>query len=174
MILTLISLIVFAVYLFFMIKRYSIPKSLSDTYYLLGKTDDPKVFNRLRASIFTAMMWIISFTLLPVILEATPDNWKFLAYLALAGICFVGAAPEFKDPLEGKVHTTSAYVAAIFGILWSVIAVGAAGRIALGVSAFIVLAAALMTDSLKSSRTFWLEMIAFGTVYISCLFELLP
>lgn len=169
MILTIISLLIFVVYLFFAIKRYGIPTSLSETYYLLG--GEP--FNRLKASIFTFALWAMAIILLPVMIDVTPDQWRFLAFLALAGICFVGAAPEFMDEFEGKVHTISAITAACFGLLWALAVCKQTGLISLGVSAFAVLVAALMTDTFKSSRTFWLEMIAFGTVYLSTMLMLL-
>lgn len=169
MILTIISLLIFVVYLFFAIKRYGIPTSLSETYYLLG--GEP--FNRLKASIFTFMMWAIAFTLLPTMLDITPESLQFLAFLALTGICFVGAAPQFKEKSEGKVHTISAIIAACFGLLWALAVCKQTGLISFGVSAFAVLVAALMTDTFKSSRTFWLEMIAFGTVYLSTMLMLL-
>lgn len=173
MISTILSFLIFVVYLIFVLRYIGhVPKSLSETYYYLGNPNYPqdhewKMQYRLKASIFTAMMWSIAFLLLPTMLDVTPEGWKFLAFLALAGICFVGAAPEFKDEFVGRVHVIGAYSAAIFGILWATVVIGAAGRIALGVSVFVVLAAALMTDSLKSSRTFWLELVAFATVYLS-------
>lgn len=174
------SLLVFVLYLFFVLKKIGhLPKSLSETYYYLGSNfvypregwNDN--FNRLKASIFTFALWVMAFLLLPVMISKTPESLQFLTFLAIAGICFVGAAPEFKDSFEGKVHSTSAIISAVFGILWATVVIGAAGRIALGVSVFVVLAVALMTDSLKSSRTFWLELVAFATVYLSVLFSLL-
>lgn len=169
MVLTLLSLFIFALYLALSIESYGIPPSLSETYYLLGRT--PFGFNKLKASIFTFMMWAISFTLLPAMLDLTPDSFKFLMFLALASICFVGAAPNFKDPDEGKVHSTSAILAACFGILWSVLM--PFGFIGLGLAIFGVLVGALATDTIKDSRIFWLEMIAFGCVYLTAIFNLL-
>lgn len=181
MILFLISFSIFAIYLFSVLKYIGdVPQSLSETYYLLGNRyyhlfDDPSEmgFNHLRASIFTLMMWLVSFTLLPAMLDLTPYNLQFLAFLALTGICFVGAAPQFKLEFEGKIHVTAAYSAAFFGLLWALTVCKQTALISLGVSIFAVLVAALMTNTFKSSRTFWLEMVAFGTVYISTLFMLL-
>lgn len=164
MILTIISLLIFVVYLFFAIKRYGIPTSLSETYYLLG--GEP--FNRLKASIFTFMMWAIAFTLLPTMLDVTPENFKFLAFLALAAICFVGAAPEFKKQYEGSVHTTTAVIAAVFGLSWSMLV--AHGYVPLIASLVFSLSAGFATATLKYGLTFWMELVAFNTVYFSLIF----
>lgn len=163
MILTIISLLIFVVYLFFAIKRYGIPTSLSETYYLLG--GEP--FNRLKASIFTFMMWAISFTLLPAMLDITPEDRQFLIFLALGAICFVGTAPNFKETFEGKVHTTSAVFAAFFGLSWALAMPH--GFICVGLSLLAVLVGALATATIKDSRTFWLEMVAFASVYMTAI-----
>lgn len=168
MALTIISLLIFVLYLVYTIKRYGIQPSLSETYYLLGKTPDG--FNKLKASIFTVMMWAISFTLLPAMLDITPDGFKFLMFLALASICFVGTAPNFKEEFEGKVHSVSAILAACFGILWAVLMPH--GFLGLGLAMLGVLAGAKVTGTMKGSRIFWLEMIAFATVYLTALFNL--
>lgn len=173
--LVILSLLIFIVYLVLVV-RYAgaVPESLSETYYLLGNKyyklhSDPSgmSFRRLRASIFTAMMWVIALLLMIPLLELTPELGKPLVFLALGSIMFVGAAPQFHDEMEGKVHTTAAIMAAIFGIVWALLF--AEGLYWLLVSAFGCLVAALVTGTIKSSRTFWLEMVAFGTVYMSSL-----
>lgn len=161
MVLTLISLLIFALYLVSVLRYIGhIPTSLSETYYLIP-----------HGVWFTLMMWAISFTLLPAMLDLTPDGFKFLMFLALASICFVGTAPNFRDEFEGKVHSTSAILAACFGILWSVLM--PFGFIGLALAIFGVLVGALMTDTIKDSRIFWLEIIAFGCVYLTAIFNLL-
>lgn len=179
MITALLSLAIFAAYLFFVLKYVGkVPQSLSETYYLLGNKQyymfpDPleMEFNRLRASLFTFMMWAISITLLPAMLDITPESRQFLAFLALSAICFVGAAPNFKDEFEGNVHKASAVIAAICGLLWVVFATDNWPMIIL--SAFCVLVAALRTNTAWTSRVFWLEMIAFGSVYLAAIFQTL-
>lgn len=175
--LTLISFFIFIVYLV-LVLRYigDIPRSLSETYYYLGSPHYPRSgwaemkFNRLRASIFTLMMWDIAFTLLPVMLDITPEGQQFLAFLALAAICFVGAAPEFKEKYEGRVHTTAAVIAAVVGLAWSILV--AHGYIPLIASLIFSLAAGFATATLKYGLTFWLELVAFNTVYFSLILVL--
>lgn len=171
--LVILSLLIFIVYLVLVIRYVgAVPESLSETYYLLGNKyyklhSDPSgmSFHRLRASIFTGMMWVIALLLMIPLLELTPELGKPLVFLSLGAIMFVGAAPQFHDEMEGKVHTTSAYVAAVLGIAWALLF--AHGLFYLFASAFLCLAGAVMTGTVKSSKTFWLEMVAFATVYLS-------
>lgn len=150
-------------YLFFVLRHIGhVPASLSETYYLIQPN----------GCLFTAMMWTISFCLLPAMLDLTPDSLQFLAFLALAAICFVGTAPNFRQAFEGKVHTRAAWVAAIFGILWSLTATSE-GSVMLVVSLMACLIIGGNTKTLKTCKVFWAEMVAFGTVYLSTLFMLL-
>lgn len=169
--LVLLSLAIFLAYLIPVIREFGIPDSLSDTYYLLGKSSDPRTFNRLKASLFTAMMWVIAILLMVPLLDVTPELGKPLAFLSLAAIMFVGAAPEFQEDMEGKVHTIAAWVAAVLGIAWAVLF--AHGFAWLAISFISMCVAANMTKTEKSSLTFWLEMVAFCTVFISAIFMVL-
>lgn len=157
MIAAVISFLIFVAYVIMVLGYLTyIPASLSETYYLL-----PGGVKHL----FPAMLWTVSFLLLPKALDVTPPEWQFLIFLALAAIVFVGAAPEFHDPQEGKTHTVAAYAAAILGIAWAVIA--ADGFFYLVLSFIVACLAANATRTVKSGLTFWLELIAFSTVYIS-------
>lgn len=158
-----LSFLIFVLYLIFAL-RYSgkVPPSLSETYYIL-----PGNWRHC----FTGMMWSVSFLLLPVAFKVTAEVWQFLIFLALAAICFVGAAPEFHEKTEGRVHTISAYIAAALGIAWALIATK--GWPWLALSFFGNLVAALVTDTVKDSRIFWLEMVAFATVYLSIFYMII-
>lgn len=162
MVLVIISLLIFVVYLIFSLRYIGhVPASLSETFYLIGKA----------RHCFTAMMFSIAVTLLPAMLNITPESRQFLAFLALSAICFVGAAPNFKDEFEGKVHKTSAVIAAVCGLLWVVFATDAWPMIILSV--FCASMAAFRTNTARTSRVFWLEMIAFGSVYLSAIIQAL-
>lgn len=169
--LTHISFFVYVIYLTLVIRYIAeIPQSLSETYYFLGSKRYPSAdwqdnFDRLIASLFTLAMWAMAFTLLPAMLDVTPENLQFLVFLAIAGICFVGAAPEFKQKYEGRVHTVSAWFAAVFGLSWAMFA--AKGYIPLAASLTFSLAAGFATATLKRSLTFWMELVAFNTVFLS-------
>lgn len=138
-----------------------IPHSLSDTYYMYK---DIKQWLRY---LFPIMMFSMSGLLMPVWLEATEGGGlQFLSFLTCAAIMFVGAAPNFKSVgIESTIHTVSAIIAAICAMLWCIFVVGSYGIILSYLVIFLILA--LCTKSIKSSYTFWLEMIAFFSLFVS-------
>lgn len=106
--LVIISLVIFLAYLAGMYKYFGIPYSISDTYYKLEKRKKGLGW------LFTAMCWGVSGTLLPALLDLTPESYQFTAFLSCAGLMFVGAAPQFKLSLTGAVHYGAAAVCVIF------------------------------------------------------------
>lgn len=171
MIAAIISFIIFIAYLVCTVRyNKAVPSSLSVTYYILGASRDqkyPEGFNRLRASIFTFVLWEMLLLLIVPMMDMTPDNLRFLAFLCLAAIGFVGAAPEFYDLNVYRIHASSAVISATAGIAWALAAGARAGMVGLTLAAAISLSLALASRTLVSSRTFWLEMVAFGTVYFT-------
>ena len=105
-----ISFIVIFSYLIFVVAKFGIPKSISDTYYLLGRC----------GWLFQLALGLTAFTAVPVIIDASSESTQFLAFLGCAGLAFVAAAPLFKMDLEGKVHFTSAYICCGSLALWQV------------------------------------------------------
>ena len=166
MILTLLSLSIFLLYLAIVLRYINhVPQSLSETFYLIG--DQPKCY------LFTATLWVMVFTLMPPLLDITADNWDFLAFLALTGIGFVGAAPFFHDSGEGTVHTVAAIIAAVFGLAWCAAALKWWSAATIGVSLAGCTFGAYKTKTIRSGRTFWLEMVAFASVYLSAIIKML-
>lgn len=86
MILTLLSLLVFASYVGVMIyKTKGIPYSISDTYYILS--------NRYWLGI---CMILQSLLLLPAALDASTENSQFLIFLSVVGMIVLGVSPNFR------------------------------------------------------------------------------
>lgn len=137
----------------------TIPSSLSNTYYMYKEKKEWLKY------LFPIMMFLTSGFLLPAWLEATEGSvWQFLSFLTCASIMFVGAVPNFKNAnIESKIHEISAICAAVFSILWSVIVVGSWAFIIMWLLYFIVIA--LLTNTLKKSYIFWLEMSAFMSLF---------
>lgn len=105
-----VSLVIIFGYLTFVIAKFGIPRSISDTYYLLGK----------KGWLFQLALFGTAFTVVPVLIDRSSENTQFLAFLACAGLAFVAAAPMFKMELEGKVHYVSAAVCCCGLVLWQV------------------------------------------------------
>lgn len=102
-----LSLAVIATYVGVMIHRERIPSSISATYYSLK--------HRLW---FGATMWLTAGMLMPAILESTPCSYQFTAFLACAGMMMVGVAPNFREGIDKKVHTTGAVLCILFSQVW--------------------------------------------------------
>lgn len=156
-----IAFIIYLIYNGIAIKLFGIPESLSDTYYLYKeKKDWMRIF-------FPLMMFSMVGLLMPAWLEiSTGSMLQFLAFLAAASIAFVGAAPTFKNGgMDYKVHSISAYCAAVFSILW-VVLVSKLWIMPIIWFVFITLLA-ILTKSVKTSSIYWLETIAFMSTFMS-------
>ena len=104
-----------------------------------------------------ALLALAALMMLPPMLDCTPDNWQFLAFIACASLVFVATAPSYIEKFEGMVHSISAIVCAACAIAWAaaVVPVALVGCALLIVAAF---------D--KKHRLLWLELSAFATAYI--------
>lgn len=103
------------------------------------------------------LLSLAALTMLLPMLDCTPDNWQFLAFLACAALAFVASAPSYLEKFEGRVHSVSAILCAACAIAWAVAVVPLAliGCVLLIVAAF---------D--RKHRLLWLELSAFATAYI--------
>lgn len=162
LILVLISFCIFIAYNLFICNKYSVPTSLSASYYNLPV--------KLRW-VFTVFMWVIAIILLiPWInISESFTDWRqylrFLAFLTCGLICFVGTAPNFRAfEMENKVHTISATTAAATALIWCF---SCAYMYIGNIISFIlcVIVVGLRTETLKSCKVYWLEMIAFAVTY---------
>lgn len=149
-----ISFILFIVYVVAMILMFGIPASISDTYYLLERK------RRGLGWLFTAFCWGVSLTLLPAWLDMTPAGYQFTAFLACAGLMFVGAAPQFKLSLTGPVHYVSAAVCCASAILWCILS----GYWFIPFNAFLIFGWVALR---YGKPMFWIEMAAFTSMYLT-------
>lgn len=89
------------------IKFKGVPDSISATFYSLQH----KVW-------FGATMWLTAGLLMPAILEVTPDCYQFTAFMACTGMFLVGAAPNFRDGFDKKVHISGVALCIVFSQVW--------------------------------------------------------
>lgn len=89
------------------IKGKGVPYSISETYYKI----DHKLW-------FGATIVLTACLLLPAILQVTPGSYQFTAFLACAGMIATGIAPNFRDGIERKIHTTGAVLCLVFSQVW--------------------------------------------------------
>jgi hypothetical protein len=150
MIATLISLVIIAVYLGWYLKSYGVPESISQT-----------VFKLPHEIIFTLVMWAVAGLNIAQMLERCSDETQFLAFLTMAGILFVGAAPLGKD-CDERVHIGGAL---FFGIC---------SQIMIALNAPLLLLAWLpcvwwLIKSAGSHFKFWMEVTCIVDLLIFCL-----
>lgn len=143
------SIVIFLTYTTYAIKKFGVPDSLSETFYLLEN----------RGWIFQAVLFSCAALLLVPLMEATNNDFKLLEFLTVGGVFFVSVAPFFKLELEGRVHGVSAIVSGISGITWSILQ--GFGYIPL-FSGLLFIGLYFLT---KTGLTFWAEMIIFASVY---------
>lgn len=164
-ILTVLSLVCILAYtLAVCIKFKGIPYSISATFY---KLEHPYWF--------MATMWLTAGLLIPVILELSKPNTEFLAFIACVGMFMVGAAPNFKDSFEGKIHTTGAILCILGSQIW--IAANCAWYLLVWVAYLIYTVIAIaqhlsdsfITDYIKTKPMFWIEITALLGVYLTIL-----
>lgn len=166
MVLVMISSVVFLAYLLGVYLYLGIPYSISDTYYKFERR------KRGLGWLFTAMCWGVAFPILPYLLDVTPDSYRFTAFLACAGLLFVGAAPRFKLPLTGSVHYGSAAVCVIFSqawvaltCWWVLIPVWLAYLVYTVVGMSRHVSGSLWDDFVETRPMFWVEVAAIVAVY---------
>lgn len=172
LILASVAILIFVVYNIVAISKFGIPSSLSVTFYLWNG-----VKNNL-GYIFTLMMYCVVFTLMPSWIEITEviTPWSHyltvLPFFAAASIAFVGTAPAFRScELENKVHVVSAGLAAAFSILWCCVVCYQIAWYVIPSSLLLVWATALITKTHKTAATYWWEMVAFLSTFVTIIIE---
>lgn len=106
MIILIINILLFLIYNGYIICKYGIPNSLSETAYMLGS----------RKWLFTLLCLITAGCILPIWLGG--DDWNFLKFLSMLGLAFTGVSPMFKEGLDKPVHYTSSIITCICMLLW--------------------------------------------------------
>lgn len=107
LVLIIVSWLIVSIYMVCYICVCKLPTSISATYY---KTQHKWLLP-------TVLGLSIGSAIIPFF-DLTPDYWRFLSFLTVAGIMFVCAAPAFRQEFEGKVHCCAAIVAGASSIGW--------------------------------------------------------
>lgn len=106
-VLSIIAALLFVGMLCVVVNKYGMPDMVSSIYYLLGK----------RGWVFQAVMIAVGALMMVCMLDSG-RGIECLAFLAGAGLMFVGAAPRFLDSGQRKVHKTGATVCALASVGW--------------------------------------------------------
>ncbi|WP_262349885.1 glycosyl transferase [Parabacteroides johnsonii] len=161
--LVILSMLVMAAYTAAVcIKQKGVPYSISATYYKL----EHKYW-------FMATMWLTAGLLMPAVLEVSKPGTEWLAFLACAGMFFIGAAPNFKDIVEGGIHKMGAILCLVGSQAW--VADNCPWCLLVWI-AYVGYTVAMMvrnendsiiSDFLHTKPMFWIEVAALTSTYLS-------
>lgn len=161
--LTVLSLLVIATYtLAVCLKQPCIPYSISATFYKLA-----------HPYWFMAAMWLTAGLLMPAVLEVSKPNTEWMAFLACVGMFLVGAAPNFKDSFEGKVHIAGAVLCVAGSQLWVAcncpwaLMVWGAWLAYTVAYMFRHVSVSIVSDFIRTRPMFWVEVAALSATYLS-------
>lgn len=147
-----LSMIILFGYLAFVVAKFGIPKSISDTFYLLGK----------KGWMFQVTLFLVAFSVMPTLIDKSSEDTQFLAFLSCAGLIFVGAAPFFKRTFDRKIHFISAAICCFGLVLWQIFN-------ASWVTPLVCLLAVLYPMFKDRKYMWWLEIATVVSAYVSLL-----
>jgi len=152
--LVIIAMIVIVAYVVAMaIVTKSIPESISATVYQ---------FSRKWEWVFTIVMFLVSFAIVPMLMEKSSDATRFLAFFMVSGIMGVGALP-----LVAKERNTIHYVcAAVAGITSQLLV--AFNQPLILLLWFLYIGYTLFEKD-SSKNFFWVEVSCMLTIFVYCL-----
>ncbi len=166
--LTITSLVILMSYTVAVCIKFGIPTTLSESYYFIYKK-----------YLFTLVMWLSGFLLLPLIMEMTGGDTQIIPFLSIIGIMIVGAAPKYKEQ-ERTLHIIGATMAGFFSQLWIILY--AYPWTLLTWFILIIWAIGILIESKlvkwseeldKRKWFFWAEMLAFINLYLNIIFKVL-
>lgn len=145
----LVSFLIITFYLIWIVWRYGVQASISQTYY---KIKHKPLFS-----------FVLMFTAFPLIILSSTA----LMFLGGSALFFVATAPAFMDDRHTKdVHLYSAYAAVLFTTLSIIIDY----NMWYMTLPLVILALAIVFKVVKiSNRIWWMEIIAFIQVYLTLL-----
>ena len=142
-------------YLAFVVAKFGIPPSISESYYLLCKGSN--------GIWFQIALLLTAFSIAPVLIHSSSQNTQFLAFIPCAALAFVAVSPMFKMELEGKVHHVSAYVCCGGLVLWQVFN----ASWIVPAACFVLSVFPIVVDK---RYIWWMEIAAIVSIYVSLIF----
>ena len=119
-----ISLIIALVYIGAMLHLFGVTGSISETCYCLSTLGPMKKLGGLSPSMFFSLFCFGVAATLVVPWTSIAEGYEFCSVFACGGLAFIGAAPFFKQDLEGKVHYISAAILGILSQIWVIFGAG--------------------------------------------------
>lgn len=105
--LSFVAALLFVVMLCVVIDKYGVPDMVSSIYYLLGK----------QGWMFQLVLVLFGALMMVCLLDSELGE-PCLAFIACAGLMFVGIAPRFLEESERGLHKGAAIVSAVASVAW--------------------------------------------------------
>ena len=155
--LTLTQGVIFLSYITFLVIKFGILPSISDSWYELKK------LGGVWYSLFTWFCYSLG------ILMFFQTNGTPLFFISGAGLCFVGVATQFldKESIEPWIHFTGAALC-ILGIL---IGIGVERHMWIPLIAWGILTVVIEVIPKLKNKTWWVEISAFCCIILGLLFS---
>ncbi|MDR1225871.1 MAG: hypothetical protein LBK47_03110 [Prevotellaceae bacterium] len=159
----LISLAAFLIYHLVVIGKFGVPKSVSETFYLWGKPGQ---------AIVTLWSWIVAIPLMIFGSGISPENAVFSIFFCGVFLVGVFTAAPFKYDFIAKYHFAFAGICAGLAFLWIFLVIPSMWWIIPTLAVpFLILGFLIPGNTAegksKNSVTFWLEEVAFVSLYVS-------
>lgn len=119
--------------------------------------------------IWSVVIFLVCFLCVPTYIDKVSESTKFLAFIAIAGLAFVGAAPLVKDSqdIAYKVHCAGAVICAVCSQL---VLVFNQPWLLFGWIPFVAYEAYKFRNARKwRTEVFWGEMVCFASTFAFCL-----
>jgi len=157
MILTLISLSLFAGFVIFCVCKFGL-KDCYSAYGPIWRDLHP------RFNVWSAVTTLSALILVPALLDASDGSaWQFTGFFCPALIAIVGLTPDYdKYDFVLRVHSVCAKLGALYSILYILLTATAYWWTLV---AYIVLATVMTLIKGKWSWVFWFEMAAYASIY---------
>lgn len=153
--LLILMILVFFSYILFIVTKYGVLESISDSYYSLPCS---------LKFLFTFFCW--GFSLPAAIIGFSLSEysiWQFFMLFAAGGIMFVGASPNFKMDFEGDIHNISAYIGVVSSQLFIFLVFE---NLKFILPTFIITSILLFLLKVKN-LIWWIEILAFLFILIT-------
>ena len=112
--LILLIIITIAYNVYAIVLNHGIPESISSTSYIFLECNK-------KYYLFNIYCVLIAIILLPIWLNISIDEWRFLVFLSCGGIIFAGMTPFFREDFHKPIHYGAGILAVVAYVLWMIL-----------------------------------------------------
>lgn len=113
---------------------------------------------------FTMICVLSGVCIWPLWISLSPEEYKFLVFIACAGVIYVGSTPLYKEDIQRKIHYTAGPIAFCAGLMWLLLM-----KLYIPLGAIAVIGG-IWTAFQPSKCTFIFEVVSYVAICITLLF----